>query len=304
MTAIAPIPALRAEHLTKHFGDKVAVDKISITVGVGEIVAILGKNGAGKTTFIDLALGLSEANSGKVELFGMTPRAAITRSLVGTVQQSGALMRDETVESLLKLIAATYNKPLPLDELISLCNLAHLRRKRIHKLSGGEQQRVRLALALLPDPQLLFLDEPTAGMDVNARRSFWELMHSQARQGKTIIFATHYLAEAHEFAQKIAIINEGKLVSFDTTAHIEQLSHHMRLSIDYSNSSLSAHELTARLQELPNSSGWSVSAKDGKLFINGEKLDEAARFLLAQDGLGQLTLQPATLDDIFTMLTA
>ena len=149
MTCDPNAPALSAQNIRKTFGTVTAVDGLSFTVNRGEIVALLGPNGAGKTTFIDIALGLQEADSGSVQLFGGTPREAIRRSLVGVVQQTGALDTSATVDSLLRLTASLHANPAPLDEVIEQAHLADFRRTRISKLSGGEQQRVRLALALI-----------------------------------------------------------------------------------------------------------------------------------------------------------
>lgn len=307
-------PALSAQNIRKTFGTVTAVDGLSFTVNRGEIVALLGPNGAGKTTFIDIALGLQEADSGSVQLFGGTPREAIRRSLVGVVQQTGALDTSATVDSLLRLTASLHANPAPLDEVIEQAHLADFRRTRISKLSGGEQQRVRLALALIADPQLLFLDEPTTGMDVNARAHFWEVMRAQADRGRTVIFATHYLTEAQEFAQRIAIVKNGRLIVDAPTEEIGQMGEGATLTVLHEANAADAEKLASAVRERGesvgnsgvngSSRGWTVSVDGSTLIVRGHDLDDAARFLLSQPGVHGLTLTPASLDDVFASLTA
>lgn len=314
MTCDPNAPALSAQNIRKTFGTVTAVDGLSFTVNRGEIVALLGPNGAGKTTFIDIALGLQEADSGSVQLFGGTPREAIRRSLVGVVQQTGALDTSATVDSLLRLTASLHANPAPLDEVIEQAHLADLRRTRISKLSGGEQQRVRLALALIADPQLLFLDEPTTGMDVNARAHFWEVMRAQADRGRTVIFATHYLTEAQEFAQRIAIVKNGRLIVDAPTEEIGQMGEGATLTVLHEANVADAEKLASAVRERGesvgnsgvngSSRGWTVSVDGSTLIVRGHDLDDAARFLLSQPGVHGLTLTPASLDDVFASLTA
>ena len=205
-------PAIFAEGLVKTYGQVQALKGINMRVDSGEIVAFLGRNGAGKSTTIDIILGLQEANGGTVEVFGMSAKEAIRRRLVGVVLQTGALPNDYTVAELLKLFARVYKREESIDPIVDETYLRHLLARKIRKLSGGEQQRVRLALALLPDPELIILDEPTAGMDALARRAFWETMRAEAAEGRTLLFATHYLTEARKDADRIVIIDAGKVL--------------------------------------------------------------------------------------------
>lgn len=182
--------ALNARAVTKTFSKVTAVNQLNLEIQQGEIVALLGNNGAGKTTFLDVCLGLQSATKGDVELYGMRPHDAVRRSLVGVMQQTGGLLTDYTVKGFLKNVAATHLNPIPLSELLEITNLTHLASRRIGKLSGGERKRVSFAAALVGNPQLLVLDEPTAGMDAIARRDFWTRMQRLATEGKTIVFAT------------------------------------------------------------------------------------------------------------------
>ena len=214
------VPTLSIENLVKAFGDVEAVRGVSLSISPGEVVAFLGPNGAGKTTTLDIALGLSKPTSGNVALFGTAPRCAIKASKVSAVLQTGGLLLDHTVENLVRMVADTFPSPLPWREAMERTNLTEIAKRRVRKCSGGEQQRVRLALALLPDPSLIVLDEPTTGMDVTARRRFWDSMHAEAERGKTIVFATHYLAEAEMYAERTVIMNRGKIVADGPTNEI------------------------------------------------------------------------------------
>ena len=214
------VPTLSIENLVKAFGDVEAARGVSLSISPGEVVAFLGPNGAGKTTTLDIALGLSKPTSGDVALFGTAPRRAIKAGKVSAVLQTGGLLLDHTVENLVRMVADAFPKPLPWREVMDRTNLTEIAKRRVRKCSGGEQQRVRLALALLPDPSLIVLDEPTTGMDVTARRRFWDSMHAEAERGKTIVFATHYLAEAEMYAERTVIMNRGKIVADGPTNEI------------------------------------------------------------------------------------
>ncbi len=190
-----------------------ALDNVTLKIGRGEIVALLGANGAGKSTLIDIMLGLTTPTSGQVEVFGVSPREAVLDTKVGAVLQNGGLLPDLKVQDTIELIASTYSNPLPIEEVLSRANLGEIRKRKVQACSGGEQQRLRFALALLGSPELLILDEPTAGMDPTARRHFWRQMQREAERGATILFATHYLREAEQFAHRALLLNHGELVA-------------------------------------------------------------------------------------------
>src|SRR5690606_24956489 len=195
-----------------------AVDGVDLSIPRGEIVALLGPNGAGKTTTLDMVLGLTNPSAGEVTVFGEAPRRAVRAGRVSAVLQTGGLLRDLSVRETVTLVASTFRDPLPVDAVMDRANIASIARRKVSKCSGGEQQRLRFALALLPDPSLLVLDEPTAGMDVTARAEFWETMREDARAGRTVVFATHYLEEADAFAQRIVMMASGRVVADGTTA--------------------------------------------------------------------------------------
>lgn len=173
-----------------------ALKNVDLSVQRGEIVALLGTNGAGKTTLVDLILGLSRPTAGTVEVLNNSPKLAIYRQNIGALMQTGGLLHEMTVQDTVKMIAATFPRHLPLDDVVKQANLEPIYTRRVGKCSGGEQQRIRFALAILGNPDILILDEPTAGMDAGARSQFWQSMRRQSEQGRTIIFTTHYLKEA------------------------------------------------------------------------------------------------------------
>ncbi|MDC4232421.1 ABC transporter ATP-binding protein [Actinomyces sp. B33] len=302
-----PVIDVRGAH--KSFGTVTAVAGVDLTIPRGQVAALLGVNGAGKTTLIDLALGLQHPTHGSARLFGLAPRDAIRRGLVGVVHQSGALLPDYTVDRTLRLFAATHTRSLDLDALLDLTALTGLARRRVGRLSGGERQRLRLALALLPDPDLLILDEPTAGMDAVARRAFWALMRDQADEGRTIVFATHYLAEAQDFAERTIIMSDGRVLRDGPTDEIRAETRTRRLSIHLPRTSRPDAE--AALTRLADSPSWRVrwddeetpgSSPDALVSVEGRDLDDAARALLAIPGAHDLHLTTATLEDAFAAL--
>ena len=190
-----------------------AVRDVDAHVRVGETVALLGPNGAGKSTTVDLLLGLQEPDDGSVDVFGGPPRHAVAAGRIGAMLQEGGVLRDLTVRELLAMMAALYPAPLDVDDALELARLDGLAARRTQGLSGGETQRVRFAVALVSDPDLLVLDEPTVGMDVESRRAFWETVRRLAELGKTFLFATHYLEEADAYADRVLLMARGRVVA-------------------------------------------------------------------------------------------
>jgi len=200
-----------------------AVRAVDLSIGRGETVALLGRNGAGKSTTLDMLLGLTEPDTGAVSIFGAGPHEAIAAGEVGAMLQTGGLIRDLTVRELLEMMASLYARPLDVRELLVLTGLLGLADKRTQTLSGGQAQRVRLALALVSDPELLVLDEPTVGLDVEARREFWATMRALATKGKTVVFATHYLEEADAYADRVVLMADGQVVADGSTTEIKAM---------------------------------------------------------------------------------
>jgi ABC-2 type transport system ATP-binding protein len=190
-----------------------AVAGVDVTIAPGETVALLGPNGAGKSTTIDMILGLLAPDDGSVAVFGRPPREAVSAGDVGGMLQTGALLRDLSVRELIAMMASLYPAPLPVEEVLELTGAVGFADQRTQKLSGGQTQRVRFAVALASDPRLLVLDEPTVAMDVEGRHSFWRTMRDLAARGKTILFATHYLEEADANADRVVLMAAGRVVA-------------------------------------------------------------------------------------------
>ena len=206
--------------LRKHYGEVRAVDGVDLVIAPGEVVALLGPNGAGKSTTVDLLLGLSTPDAGEVSVFGQAPREAVRAGAIGAMLQSGALLEDATVAESVALIAALHRRPMPAAEAMERAGVADLANRRCTKLSGGQKQRVRFALALVSDPDLLVLDEPTVAMDVETRRQFWQSMRTFTDTGRTVLFATHYLEEAEEFADRVVLMRAGRVVADGSVAEV------------------------------------------------------------------------------------
>jgi ABC-2 type transport system ATP-binding protein len=198
-----------------------AVRGVDLTIYAGEVVALLGPNGAGKSTTIDILLGLAEPDAGSVRVLGGAPQAAVGAGSIGVMLQTGSLIRDLSVRELLGMIAAVYPAPLDVDMVLELAGIAEITRRRTQKLSGGETQRVRFALALIPDPDLLVLDEPTVALDIESRHAFWRTVRSFAAEGKTVMFVTHNLAEAEAFGDRAVLMSGGRVVADGSTTDLK-----------------------------------------------------------------------------------
>ena len=207
--------------LTKSFGTVDAVRGVDVTIERGETLALLGPNGAGKSTTIDMLLGLLPPDAGDATIFGRAPKDAIAAGAIGAMLQTGAVIRDVTVRELITMMAALYPHALGVEEVIEMVGLQHLADRRTERLSGGETQRVRFAIALVCDPELLVLDEPTVAMDVESRRAFWATMREFASRGKTVVFATHYLDEADDYADRAVLMASGRVVADGPTTEIK-----------------------------------------------------------------------------------
>jgi ABC-2 type transport system ATP-binding protein len=198
-----------------------AVRGIDVSIARGETVALLGPNGAGKSTTIDMMLGLARPDAGEVNVFGRSPRDAVDAGMVGAMLQTGELIRDLSVRELISLVASLYPAAMAVDEVLDLAGLSGVAAQRTQRLSGGQTQRVRFAVALVPDPQLLVLDEPTVAMDAQGRRDFWAAMREYAARGRTVLFATHYLEEADANADRAVLMAQGRVVADGPTTEIK-----------------------------------------------------------------------------------
>jgi ABC-2 type transport system ATP-binding protein len=200
-----------------------AVRGVDVTIAAGETVALLGPNGAGKSTTIDMLLGLLAPDGGSVSVFGRSPAEAVAHGAVGGMLQTGQLIRDLSVRELVAMMASLYPAPLEVEEALELAGVSEIAAQRTNKLSGGQTQRVRLAVALVSDPQLLVLDEPTVALDVEGRHAFWATMRASASRGTTIVFATHYIEEADAYADRAVLIAHGEIVADGPTTEIKAM---------------------------------------------------------------------------------
>ena len=223
MSDTGEVTAVELVGLTKSYGRTRATEDIDLSIAPGEVVALLGPNGAGKSTTIDMLLGLTRPDHGTARIFGQHPAEAVRSGRVGAMLQDGQLPPDLTVRELLVLVAGLHQAPQPVADALDRAGIADLARRRAGKLSGGQTQRVRFALAGVSSPELLVLDEPTAGMDVGSRLTFWESMRAQADAGRTVLFATHYLEEADEHADRIVVIRQGRVVADGSTTEIKSI---------------------------------------------------------------------------------
>ena len=288
-------PAVLAKDLVKNFGKVRAVDGISLKVEPGEIVAFLGPNGAGKTTTIDMLLGLGKPDEGTVSIYGQSPRSAIAHGLVSAVMQSGGLLQDVTVRETVQLTATLFADPRPVDEVLSRAGILDIGDRLVGKCSGGQQQRLRFAMALLPDPGLLILDEPTTGMDVEGRRDFWNAIRQDAARGRTVIFATHYLDEADGYADRIVLVRKGKVVADGSAAEIKNLSAGRTVRASVENVDQTA---IAAIEGVD-----SVEVRSDTVIVRTRDSDGVARYLLNETDARDLEITSHNLEEAFIALT-
>jgi ABC-2 type transport system ATP-binding protein len=214
-------PVVSFVNVSKHYGSLKAVDGLSLDLRAGETTALLGPNGAGKSTSLDMLLALRKPTSGKIEMFGSDPYHAVKSGRVGAMLQSGGLMPEVTVRELVTLVTTLHPKPEPIDLTLKRAGIDKFADQRVDRLSGGQTQRVRFALAICGKSELIVLDEPTTAMDVETRRLFWDSMKAEVAEGRTLLFATHYLEEADQAADRILVINRGRLLADGTPAEIK-----------------------------------------------------------------------------------
>jgi ABC-2 type transport system ATP-binding protein len=293
-TAESPAIALRG--VRKNFGSVQAVRGIDLDIASGEVVAFLGPNGAGKTSTIDIILGLSQANAGSVAVYGMHPRQAIARGLVSAVLQTGGLLKDFTVAETVQYTASLFTNTRPVAEVLQRAGITSIADRLVGKCSGGEQQRLRFAMALLPDPELLILDEPTTGMDVEGRRSFWSAIRQDAARGRTVLFATHYLEEADAYADRIILLRHGKVVADGTSSEVKAMAAGRTVRVTMSDPD------QATLLAIPGTE--SVEVRGETVLLHASDSDAVARYLLTQTPARDMEITTRGLEDAFIALTS
>jgi ABC-2 type transport system ATP-binding protein len=295
-TAAITRAGIRLESLTKSYGTVRAVDGIDLVIAPGETVALLGPNGAGKSTTIDMVLGLAKPDSGIVQVFGRTPAEAVRAGAIGAMLQTGSLLRDLSVRELITTMASLYPHPMAVDDVLGVTGVQDIADRRTQKLSGGQTQRVRAAIALVSNPDLLILDEPTVAMDVEVRREFWIAMREFAAEGKTVVFATHYLEEADSYADRIVLMARGRIVADGPATEIK--------------ATVGLHTIRATLPDI-QISGLTALAGVQSAELRGDAVvlhctdsDAAIRALLREyPTVSDIEIAGAGLEEAFLMLT-
>ena len=298
--------ALQVEELVKRYGDVVAVDHLTFAVEQGEIYGLLGPNGAGKTTTLEIIEGLQQPDSGRVTVLGLdgATRNREIKARTGVQLQSSSYYEYLALREILALLGSFYPRSLPPMELLELVGLADKARRRIRQLSGGEQQRFALAASLVNDPELVILDEPTTGLDPVSRRDLWALVRQVQERGATVIVTTHYMEEAEEMCDRLAIINHGRLLASGTPRQLIsriEASYAVRLVAASPLTDQQVNSLAQRVEAVP-----AVDGNTCLLRLHNDPaalqdlLDEVNRSAVA---LEQLEITPVTLEDVFIELT-
>ena len=283
------------EGVSKNYGEIRALRNVNFTVRSGQVVALLGPNGAGKTTAVKLLLGLMQPNSGKARVFGGDPTNPQNRMRTGAMLQVGRVPETLRVGEHIDLFSAYYPKPMPIDQVLAAAGLEKLRDRKFGDLSGGQRQRTLFALAICGDPDVLFLDEPTVGLDVEARRALWEEIRRLVERGKTVLLTTHYLEEADALADRIAVINQGEIIAEGAPQDIKALTSGKRIRC------ITALSLASLLQ-IPGVTD--VQQDREAVEIHACEAEPVVRALLARDSsLSALEVTSAGLEEAFLALT-
>ncbi|MFD0307232.1 ABC transporter ATP-binding protein [Streptomyces sp. NPDC127119] len=288
--------AVRMTGTVKAFGAVRAVDGVDLEIARGETVALLGRNGAGKSTAISLLLGLDEPDEGTVRLFGAAPEHAVRAGRVGAMLQDGRPVPRVTVGELVGFVARTCPAPMPVAEALALAGITELAGRRVDRLSGGQTQRVRFAVALVGNPALIVLDEPTAALDVEARYAFWDSMRSYARHGHTVLFSTHYLEEADANADRIVVVDHGRIVADGTGEQLRRAAGGSLVAFDLAGAG------TDGLSLLPGVV--SLEIRGDRARLRTDDPDATVIALAERGAIRGLEVAPASLDDAFLALTA
>jgi ABC-2 type transport system ATP-binding protein len=298
-------PAVRCTGLVKRYEDVTALDGLDLEVGRGECFGLLGPNGAGKTTTVEIMEGLTVPDAGSVEVLGWRWGEAHDQELrerIGVQLQETQLADKLTVEETIRLFRSFYRRGREVDEVVEIVGLESKRRSRVHKLSGGQRQRLALACALVGAPDLLFLDEPTTGLDPQARRKVWEVVERFRAEGGSILLTTHYMEEAERLCDRVAIVDRGRMIALDSPAALVASLEAEQIVELRTRNELDA----ARLESAPGVSG--ATRRNGSWRLRVTHIGEALPSLLAAierqgGGVESLTTHEPTLEDVFVSLT-
>jgi ABC-2 type transport system ATP-binding protein len=281
--------------VSKSYGDIQALHNLSFTVRAGQVVALLGPNGAGKTTAVKLLLGLIQPNSGRARVFAGDPTHPQNRMRTGAMLQVGRVPETLRVREHIELFSSYYRNPLPLQEVLATAGLEKLRDRKFGDLSGGQRQRTLFALAICGNPDLLFLDEPTVGLDVEARRALWDGIRTLVERGKSVLLTTHYLQEADALADRIAVINRGAVIAEGTPAEIKAQTSGKRIRCVTGLTLGSLLQIPGVIDVKQDREAVEIQARDA---------EKVVRVLLTEDpGLSGLEITTAGLEEAFLALT-
>jgi ABC-2 type transport system ATP-binding protein len=303
---VTSAPAVQVHNLVKRYGGRPVVDGLSFSVETGEVFALLGPNGAGKTTTVEILEGYRKADAGTVRVLGLDPsrQGADLKPLIGLMLQQGGLFPQITALEALRLFAAFYPESEDPELLLDQLQLREVAKTRFRQLSGGQKQRLSLGLALIGKPRLVFLDEPTAAMDPQARRSTWNIIRSLRSRGTTVLLTTHFMDEAEQLASRVAIVDHGRLVALDTPAGLRQaVANEVRFA------TVPQVREEAVAQGLGLSRGAVERENDGTLVLHVEptpgRIAELATWLASQGVLlTELRAGSRSLEQAFLTLTA
>jgi ABC-2 type transport system ATP-binding protein len=283
----------RAVEVSRRYGDVAALDRVSFEVRSGEIVGLLGPNGAGKSTLLNLLVGLRQPSDGRVELFGGDPRDASNRRAIGVTPQETGLPPTLRVGEVINYVGAHFEDPVPRQELLERFGLHGLHRRQTGGLSGGQRRRLAVALAFVGRPRLVFLDEPTTGLDVEARRALWDAIRDFHTGGGTVVLTSHYLEEVEALAERVVVLGQGRVLADDTVSAVRGLVGVRRVS-------LVAPALPRQLRGVV-----ATDESEGRTHLLTTDADQLVRDLVT-DGVAftELEVRPTTLEEAFLSLTS
>ncbi|WP_051464552.1 ABC transporter ATP-binding protein [Pseudoxanthomonas suwonensis] len=293
--AAAPLARLHQAH--KRYGSTVALDGLDLELHAGQVLALLGRNGAGKTTAVGLLLGLQQPDAGRVELFGLPPQSLDARRRTGVMLQTAGIPDALKVGELVALTRSYYPDPLGIDECLALAGLEELRGRRYGQLSGGQQRRVQFAMAVCGRPRVLFLDEPTTGLDIDARQAIWRTVRALAAQGCAVLLTTHYLEEAEALADRVVVIDRGRVLA---QGRVDEIRARVSRRLVGCVSTLAPQRVAAwpGVEDARAGDG-------GRLEIVAAEAEPVVRRLLAEDpALSELEVRRAGLAEAFLALTS
>jgi ABC-2 type transport system ATP-binding protein len=282
----------RATEVTRRYGDVVALDRVSLEIPAGELVGLLGPNGAGKSTLINLFVGLRRASSGTVELLGGSPADPVVRRGIGVTPQETGLPEVLRVGEIVDLVSAHFPAPMGKAELLDRFGLGELVKRQIGGLSGGQKRRLAVALAFAGNPRMVFLDEPTTGLDVEARRTLWDGVRAYHESGGTVLLTSHYLEEIEALAQRVVVVGGGRVLADDTVRNVRDLVGVRRISL-----------LADRLPELPGVLG--SEHEDGRFHLLTSDSDRlVVELVRSGTPFSGLEVRPTSLEEAFLFITA